>query len=264
MAGNIRDLKELICISRMSMTCSAEECHARSNCEDSNSSGGFSDLGSPDSGFTNLSRNESDSDGITTKATETESHGSPIHKRLKNNKKLPRLPNPKNIQENKMFKSDVPSRPQLVGSTSFEIILDNLDSEVVSNWLITLNARIEKLVKWVSDSTHFCDFCHFWLSIISKEGKKDALRIEYNLIVEDLKLAISPGVPQSRLMESKLKSLLKVAFHEYPEGFNGKKGDILFLNYLSILTSTEKNDYRQLLADIKCCSTMCRQHVQSK
>lgn len=253
----------------MSMTSSAEECHAHPKCENSNSPGRLSDIGSPDSGFTNLSRNESDSDGTTKNATtdgkkETTSYDSSINKKLKINKKLTRLPNIKNAPEIKISKSDILSRPQLLGSTSYEIILDNLDSEVISNWLITLNAKIEKLVKWISDSTHFCDFCHFWLSVISKEDKKDALRIEYNLIVEDLKLAISPGVPQNRLMESKLKSLLKVAFHEYPEGFSGKKGDILFLNYLSILTSTEKNDYKELLADIKSCITMCRQHVQSK
>ncbi|KAK3751046.1 hypothetical protein RRG08_044624 [Elysia crispata] len=144
---------------------------------------------------------------------------------------------------------------------NFDDMLTYMDATIVANWLTRANTAIEEVTSYCSKGDNFVQFAHFWLSSFPDIQKKDIFSMEYDFLIEELKLAFAVGREDRKIVRRDLVDLCNAVFKEYPQKLLGGKAPHIFLDYLDILSSEKHVEYKKLLSDVRCATTN-RQYAQ--
>ena len=148
-----------------------------------------------------------------------------------------------------------PSKP------NFDNILFYMDSTVVGDWLTKANDSIKQLTCWLHFEDNFVQFAHFWLSEMSRSKQRELIDMEFSIIMEELYFAFGAGLKGGSFAHEDIDAFARAVFWEYPEKFHSSETRDFFLCVLLCLCSGRKNNYRVLLSDVQC-STLTKQFVQ--
>ena len=145
--------------------------------------------------------------------------------------------------------------------TNYDDMMCYIDATVVSSWLARANQNVQKLSEYCMNSEKFVQFSHFWLSDFPDQQKNEIFELEYEIIVEEANFAFAVGRDQRAVTNRDILSLISALFKEYPGVLLSSKGPYLFLDYLHVLSSDKQTSYKRLLSDVKC-STRNKQYAQ--
>ena len=144
---------------------------------------------------------------------------------------------------------------------NYDDMLTYMDATIVASWLTRANTAIEDVMSYFSKGDNFVQFAHFWLSSFPDIQKKDIFTMEYDFLIEELKLAFAVGREDRKIVRGDLVDLCGAVFKEYPHKLLGGKGPHIFLDYLDVLSSEKQAEYKKLLSDVRCATTN-RQYAQ--
>lgn len=292
MSRGVRDLRDLICVSRLTVRHSDEEFIS----DDDQVAADFDrlSLGSNDSTDSRNSgkRFSPDSGCVTNGETPPEvstslelpgpmsvdpSGEEPSISRKKKKKRkqkafvpvgheLPQkhMPLPP-VRPSSNFDVDMSSQPigaiQPPKPSNFDHIMCFMDATVVSAWLTRANENVEKLSSFCNSGENFVRFSHFWLSDFPDAQRQEIYELENGILTEELSFAFTVGREQRQIGYKDILDLSKAVFREYPGRLLSSKGPHIFLDILHVLTSGKKEDYKKMLSDVKC-STRNKQYAQ--
>lgn len=148
-----------------------------------------------------------------------------------------------------------PSKP------NFDSILLYMDSTVVGDWLTKANSVIKQLTSWLHYNDNFIQFAHFWLSEMPRSKQSELIEMEFSILLEEICFAFGAGLEGKSVSREDIGTFVRAVFWEYPEKFHNSETKDFFLNILLCLCSGRKNNYRALLSDVQC-STSNKQFVQ--
>lgn len=295
MSRGVRDLRDLICVSRLTVRDSDEEIisddenvtndfdrlslGSTDSCDSRNSGSGK--RFSPDSGCVTNGETPPDVSASlelpvpsTVDLTVNESRSK--RKRKKNKQKvldtvpsrheLPmrHAPLPP-VRPSSSFDVDMTSQP--IGASqppkplNFDDMLCYMDATVVSAWLTRSNENVGKLSDFCNTGDNFVRFAHFWLSDFPGVEKQEIFELENGILTEEISFAFTVGREQRKISYRDILNLSKAVFREYPGKLLSSKGPHMFLDYLGVLTSGKREDYKKMLSDVKC-STRNKQYAQ--
>lgn len=144
---------------------------------------------------------------------------------------------------------------------NFDSMLLYMDSTVVSDWLTKANSLIKQLTSWLHDNDNFIQFAHFWLSEMPTSKQRELIEMEFSILMEEIFFAFGAGLEGKSVSRQDICAFARAVFWEYPEKFHNSETMDFFLNILLCLCSGRKNNYRALLSDVQC-STSNKQFVQ--
>lgn len=146
-------------------------------------------------------------------------------------------------------------------TTNFDDMMCYIDATVVSSWLSRANGNVHNLSDFCQNSEKFVQFAHFWLSDFPDQQKNEIFELEYEIIVEEANFAFTVGREQRKITNRDILGLISALFREYPGMLLSSKGPYLFLDYLDVLSSDKQTGYKRVLSDVKC-STRNKQYAQ--
>ena len=145
--------------------------------------------------------------------------------------------------------------------TNFDDLLTYMDATMIGEWLIHCNEQVGELSQWLHTEDHFIQFAHFWLSDFPDIQRQEIFHLEYSIVVDQLSLVFAAGRDSGKVQQRHLNQFMEAVFREYPGKLLSSKGSHMFLNYLDTLTSERQGQYKTLLSDVKC-STSVKQYAQ--
>ncbi|CAH1273006.1 TNKS [Branchiostoma lanceolatum] len=263
MARSVKDLRELICLSRLTIRDSDEEMD-------------FSDT---DADFGNLRTSSSLENGdilqygagkdagasilATRKAASVDELIEP-HVNLRRSKKAPLPPVGIGSRPSSSASSGSDTAPDVrsVGHDgNFDGILGYMDEAVIADWLMRTNAMVEELSDWCCHGDNFVRFAHFWLSGIPPAQRTQLIGMEVGIVRDEMERAFRSGRESGDVTSLGLRRLLSAVLREYPTKLLTSKGPHIFLEKLDVLTSGRSEEYRATLTDVKV-RTRNKQFVQ--
>ena len=146
---------------------------------------------------------------------------------------------------------------------NFDHMLTYIDTFIVSEWLNRSNKHLNEMFSWLEANKceSFVHFADFWLTKINDKQRRDLINMEYSIVVEEISQAFLIGMESDKLSHRDVTNLLKAVFKEYPLALLSFRGLYLLLDYVDILCSDRKDDYKKLLSDVKC-RTLNKQYAQ--
>lgn len=144
---------------------------------------------------------------------------------------------------------------------NFDSMLLYMDSTVVGDWLTKANSLIKQLTSWLHDNDNFIQFAHFWLSEMPTSKQRELIEMEFSILMEEICFAFGAGLEGKSVSRQDICAFARAVFWEYPEKFHNSETMDFFLKILLCLCSGRKNNYRALLSDVQC-STSNKQFVQ--
>lgn len=144
---------------------------------------------------------------------------------------------------------------------NFDSILLYMDSTVLGDWLTKANSLIKQLTSWLHYNDNFIQFAHFWLSEMPRSKQRELIEMEFSILLEEICFAFGTGLEGRSVSHQDISAFARAVFWEYPEKFHNSETKDFFLNILLCLCSGRKNNYRALLSDVHC-STLNKQFVQ--
>lgn len=277
MSRSVRDLRELICMSRLSYH-GEDETHQNTNDLDTNTvpketttnakkvsqKKGFSSVSPP--GTPGSSGRGSPLPPISKSAS---SNGDSSSSSLRSSPLSPIAPcqagsAPNNISDTEQVQVRPTScftRNFKPLKTNFDALLSYFDATIVAEWLTRANKTVSELSSWVHLGDSFANFAHFWLSEVSPNKRSELISMEYSIVMDELKFAFGVGLEGNQITEQDIVVFMNAVLWEYPEKFSPSQSGSSLLNILMCLCCGRKHNYRQLLSDVKC-STTNKQFVQ--
>ncbi|XP_041363826.1 uncharacterized protein LOC121379321 [Gigantopelta aegis] len=299
MSRGVRDLRDLICVSRLSIRDSDEDV--------------ISDEEMRAGELENFSMSSSGSEGCHSSASKNSSHrvispdsgvvinGSPTEqgacgdvnalnasqvkysKKKRKKKALATFP-PKHempkpfalppVQDSLSNRVNPPSpshisekscvskqRKSEVAPRNFDDMMCYMDATIVAGWLGRANASVSNLAQYCNSGDNFVQFAHFWLSDFPDVQKHDIFKMENDILLEELGLVFAVGKEARKVLHSDIVQFASAIFREYPGKLVSLKGPHLFLDHLDVLVSEHTDQYKKLLSDVKC-ATRNRQYAQ--
>ncbi|XP_002731194.1 uncharacterized protein LOC100377359 [Saccoglossus kowalevskii] len=140
-------------------------------------------------------------------------------------------------------------------------ILQYLDENIVAQWLLRANQMVNEISMWCNSSDNYIHFANFWLKDFPENQRTQIFNLEVSILYDEMSVAFSDGIKTGEVKDSDLNHILMAVFREYPEKLCSSKGPYLFLNILDTLSSEKKDDYKKLLSDIKI-STRNKEYAQ--
>ncbi|KAK3091148.1 hypothetical protein FSP39_017513 [Pinctada imbricata] len=298
MSRGVRDLRELICVSRLTIRDSDEELFS----DEDNVRRDFDTLSLSSTSSVDSQKAVATPTGHTSPDSGCQTNGStppePVQnvdarpksstkakKRKKKEKKKPvldlipnrhELPKPEILPPLAVSSSssacmtehevDSVSRPVLNPSVpphdgNFDNMLCYMDATVVSNWLGRANENVVHITSFCRNCENFVRFAHFWLSDFPDQQKNEIFELEMGILSEEVSFAFAVGKDQRKVNQRDIHRLIGAIFREYPAKILSMKGPHMFLDYLDVLSSDKKSSYKKLLSDVKC-STRNKQYAQ--
>ena len=282
MSRGVRDLRELICVSRLTYRESDDDVITDDDCGDEKAtiaakmqklslgtatcamslddSACVSDSGIVSNGHSTASSTDGASSG-TPKDSDSSENADSRRKKSRKRKK-------KSVEQSAACSQklvDTMSGEELRTSKrgDFDDILFYLDATIVSEWLVRANEWVNDLSIWCHTGTNFVDLAHFLLSDFPDIQRHKILELEYSIFMDEMGVAFGAGRTSGHVSYRDLAHLAIAVLREYPRQLLGgnSKGVILLLDYLDVLSSEKRESYRALLSDVKI-STQNRQYAQ--
>ncbi|XP_078609904.1 uncharacterized protein LOC144881070 isoform X1 [Branchiostoma floridae x Branchiostoma japonicum] len=253
MARSVKDLRDLICLSRLTIRDSDEEM----------------DLSDTDADYGNFRTSSSLENGdvfrkdagvassiLATQRTSTASKDELFepHVNLRRSKKAPLPPVGIGSRPSSSASSGSDTAPDArsVGHDgNFDGILGYMDEAVIADWLMRTNAMVEELSDWCCHGDNFVRFAHFWLSGIPPAQRTQLIGMEVGIVRDEMERAFRTGRESGDVTSLALRKLLSAVLREYPTKLLTSKGPHIFLEKLDVLTSGRSEEYRATLTDVK-------------
>lgn len=234
MSRGIRDLRELICVSRLN------NAHDNDDFVDSSE-----DL---INGFLNISD----------KLNKTPNVNNACHSNVTSD----RLPTKsKNRNNNNLIKRALPSIKTMINTTinteddlhDVEQYLEMIDERLLSKWLCKANLQLQDLVDYAMDNNAYVNFTNFWLVELQADQKQNLFAMEYGILSEEVNIGLATCIDKDGLAEKVTTRVLNIAFWEYRSHFlSAVGGDHLLLDYLDVFTAEVRCDkYKALLTKVR-------------
>jgi len=142
-----------------------------------------------------------------------------------------------------------------------EMVLHYVDANVISDWLERCNHDLDIIVEWLKKGQNFIHFAFFLLSQFHSSKRKELIDMEVSFILSEFELAFKVGIRDKKLKMKDVRMLLQVVLNEYPTRLHGTKGSYLFLKMLLTFSCGKNDTFKHLLADVKL--TTCKtQYIQ--
>lgn len=271
MSRGVRDLRELICVSRLTSRPDdadssrsgdeAEEAECGStgdSVEQSRRSSASSAASQPlsmrgsDSGLDQSPPASADGPEVEKKSP-NRSRRTRIRKRPSGSeaggRQLPPLQRGPDLNASRVPSVIAPLPPP--ASTNFDHIIQCIDSAIVTDWLERATIYAHELNLWCNEGVNFCAFADFWLSSFPEAKKNEIVYLEFSVLMEEVSFAFREGKRGGRVKTEDIHNLLQALFHEYPNRLINPNGKAFFLDYLDVLSSERSNEYRALLTDVR-------------
>lgn len=161
---------------------------------------------------------------------------------------------------------------------NFDEMLTFIDASVVSEWLNRANRLLNKMHIWHKSDLHkdnnqiftkyesFILFANFWLggntnNKFDHRNRRQLLEMEYSILCDEITQAFQIGIDSQQITMSDIHSLLHAVLREYPLQFLSFRGVYLILDYIETLCSNRNEEYKKVLSDVKC-RTLNKQFAQ--
>ena len=289
MSRGVRDLRELICVSRLTVRGSDEEIITD---EENDLLGSFSGMSlgkrkqqatkekaaSPDSGCVtngNSPETEVSTEGQHRPHPPASQLPTAARKRRKKKRKplqshrheltnvapLPPVRSESQVSFTSSSSEGMPSSETNKSGTNFEYMLIYIDPSIISEWLQMSNHAVADLAEWCDKNDNFVHFAHFWISDFPDVQRHEIFKLEHSILLDHLNLVFASGRDVGKVKHKDLVLFLDAVFREYPAKLLSSKGTHLFLDHLDVLSSERTQSYKYLLSDVKM-STRNKQHAQ--
>ena len=144
---------------------------------------------------------------------------------------------------------------------NIEIALNYVDAHVISDWLGRCNHDLDLIVEWLKEGQNFIHFAFFLLNQFHSSKRKELIDMEVSFILSEFELAFKIGIRDKKLKMKDVRILLQVVLSEYPARLLGTKGSYLLLKMLLTFSCGKNDTYKHLLADVKF-ATCKAQYIQ--
>ncbi|KAK3703599.1 hypothetical protein QZH41_019148 [Actinostola sp. cb2023] len=144
---------------------------------------------------------------------------------------------------------------------NFDSLLSFSDAAIIGEWLTRANKTVSELTSWFHSGDTFINFGNFWLNEVSPSKRSQLISMEYSIVMDELMFAFGVGLQGGELTEHDIVTFMNAVLWEYPQKFSASQSSAYFLNILMCLCCGRKDNYRKLLSDVKC-STSNKQFVQ--
>ena len=142
-----------------------------------------------------------------------------------------------------------------------ENILGFIDASVISDWLQRSSHELDVIANWLKQGHNFVEFANFMLTQFHYTKRKELVDMEVSFILSEFELAFKVGINDKNVRIQDLQTLLKVVLAEYPARLHGRKGSYILLKILLTFCCGKNEAYRRLLSDVKF-STSNKQYIQ--
>lgn len=156
------------------------------------------------------------------------------------------------------MKGNDPSKPV---KTNIDSLLLFFDATVIGDWLSRSNQTVDSLTSWVHSDNNFVNFANFWLTELSPSKRLELIAMEFGIVMDELKFAFGVGIQDEKLTIQDVSTFMGSVLWEYPQKFSSTRGGAFFLNLVMCLCCGRKESYKALLSDVHC-STSNKQFVQ--
>ena len=146
--------------------------------------------------------------------------------------------------------------------TNFDEVLSYLDSVIVNEWLEECNRTINKLNMFATDGHTVVRFFNFLLDEMKYEDYCDLLDMEYSIMFDRLRYGFHAGFAINKLNNNDLAQLATSVLPEYPDRFKRREGVENLLNVFMVLSSSDKADGYRELLKKVNCTTLNKQYIQ--
>lgn len=279
MARSVRDLRELVCVSRLTMREDEEDDEDLSRPLTSLSL--FEERPSESQNNFTLERESADplDDPLTSKVSSVYSSAFQNQNHCNNNESQSKVQRVPTISETsfefKNTKSPLPpvknsSRPSS-GETLqsdlreqmedrrwtddrqgfYDDVLQHVMDENVNEWLTNANQSVAELTSWCLEGDNFVSFCNFWLTEFPLKEQVALIKLEISVILDEFAFAMHSAINAQKVRESDVKKLFASLFPEYPQKLCSPRGQYIYLNILDTLSSGKTDEYKRLLSDVR-------------
>ncbi|XP_072168065.1 uncharacterized protein [Diadema setosum] len=145
--------------------------------------------------------------------------------------------------------------------TNFDTILQFIAEDVVKEWLQRTTDMLNDLTSWCSDVDHFVDFAQFWLTEFPDNQRLEIYKLEIGIIADELMAAFGDAYKKGKVCPADLNKIMTAILKEYPTKLCSGQGPHVFLDILDTITSQKTQAYKQLLTAVRV-STRNRTHAQ--
>ena len=136
---------------------------------------------------------------------------------------------------------------------NFDYLFDYLDGTIVNKWLEDSNQSMQYLSQFVSTDRNFIKFAAFFLEEIKYEDYCNLLDLEFSIMVDRLKYGLHAGYNINLVKDEELLQLASSILPEYPEKLKNKsRGRKELLDVLVVISSSKTDRYRELLKRTNC------------
>ena len=146
-------------------------------------------------------------------------------------------------------------------NSDIDSLLLFFDATVISDWLSRSNETVDSLTVWVHSDNNFVNFANFWLTELSLGKRWELISMEFSIVMDELKFAFGVGIQDNKLTIQEVSAFMSSVLWEYPQKFSSTRGGTFFLNLVMCLCCGRKENYKALLSDVRC-STSNKQFVQ--
>eukprot|EP00040_Diaphanoeca_grandis_P030120 m.177548 g.177548 ORF g.177548 m.177548 type:complete len:426 (+) comp31897_c0_seq1:230-1507(+) len=134
--------------------------------------------------------------------------------------------------------------------------LDNtmacLNPDFIPDWLVRSTTLMTDFQSWWSEDHNAISFQHFWLSEFKDSKRKELLEMEYELLVEEIKMGFGEGLQVERVTEMDVATLMRAILREYPSQFGSGDDGTSFIDLILVLGNPKTPEFRMMLSDVKC------------
>ncbi|KAI8501230.1 hypothetical protein Bbelb_213250 [Branchiostoma belcheri] len=265
MARSVKDLRELICLSRLTIRDSDEEMEFSDTEMDFGSWRTSSSMENGDALPYQAGKEAGATSSIlATRKTPSVDELVEPQVNLRRSKKAPLPPVGIGSRPSSSASSGSDTTPDarsIWHDGNFDGILGYMDEEVIADWLMRTNVMVEELSDWCRQGDNFVRFAHFWLSGIPPAQRAQLIGMEVGIVRDEMERAFKLGRESGEVTSLSLRKLLSAVLREYPTKLLTSKGPHIFLEKLDILTSGRSEQYRATLTDVKV-RTRNKQFVQ--
>lgn len=137
-------------------------------------------------------------------------------------------------------------------SNNFDDILQYLAEVAITEWLQRTTQMLNELTVWCQDLDHFVDFAQFWLTEFPDSQRLGIYKLEIGIIADELIAALGDAYKEGKIRPSDISRVVSAVLKEYPTKLCSVQGPHVFLDVLDTITSHQKTqEYKRLLTDTK-------------
>ncbi|XP_063961988.1 uncharacterized protein LOC129269532 [Lytechinus pictus] len=146
--------------------------------------------------------------------------------------------------------------------SNFDHVLQYLTEASITEWLERTTQMLNELTDWCNNLDHFVDFAQFWLTEFPENQRLEIYKLEISIVADELIAAFGDAYVQGKVHPSDVSGIISAILQEYPNKLCSAQGGHVFLDILDTITSQKTQIYRRLLTDTRI-STRNSTYAQS-